>query len=61
MRLDCVHWQDNPDVPHHVADFLAQQAIEKALKAVLTARDLPFERSHDIDYLCDLIEGAELT
>lgn len=51
---------DNPDVPDHVAGFLAQQAIEKALKAVLTARNVPFERSHDIDYLCDLIEGAGL-
>jgi HEPN domain-containing protein len=51
---------DKPDVPDHVAGFLAQQAIEKSLKAVLTARDVPFERSHDIDYLCDLIEGAGL-
>lgn len=51
---------DKSDVPDHVAGFLAQQAIEKALKAVLTARDVPFERSHDIDYLCDLIEGAGL-
>jgi HEPN domain-containing protein len=48
-------------VPDHVAGFLAQQAIEKALKAVLTARDVQFERSHDIDYLCDLIESAGLT
>jgi HEPN domain-containing protein len=48
------------DVPDHVAGFLAQQAIEKSLKAVLTARDVPFERSHDIDYLCDLIEGSGL-
>jgi HEPN domain-containing protein len=51
---------DRHDVPDHVAGFLAQQAIEKALKAVLTSRDVPFERSHDIDYLCDLIEGAGL-
>jgi HEPN domain-containing protein len=51
---------DKSDVPDHVAGFLAQQAIEKTLKAVLTARDVPFERSHDIDYLCDLIEGAGL-
>jgi HEPN domain-containing protein len=51
---------DKSDVPDHVAGFLAQQAIEKSLKAVLTARDVPFERSHDIDYLCDLIEGVGL-
>ncbi len=54
---------DHSDVPDHVAGFLAQQAIEKALKAVLTARSVPFERSHDIDYLCSLIEqsGLQLT
>lgn len=51
---------DRHDVPDHVAGFLAQQAIEKSLKAVLTARDVPFERSHDIDYLYDLIEGSGL-
>lgn len=48
------------EVPDHVAGFLAQQAIEKSLKAVLTARDVAFERSHDIDYLCDLVESAGL-
>jgi hypothetical protein len=51
---------DNSDVPDHVAGFLAQQAIEKAFKAVLTARGVPFERSHDIDYLCSLIEDSGL-
>ncbi|HVA18565.1 MAG TPA: HEPN domain-containing protein [Solirubrobacteraceae bacterium] len=51
---------DNHDVPDHVAGFLAQQAIEKALKATLTRRDVAFERSHDIDYLCGLIEDAGL-
>jgi HEPN domain-containing protein len=50
----------NHDVPDHVAGFLAQQAIEKALKAVLIARDVAFERKHDIDYLCSLIEDAGL-
>lgn len=50
----------NSDVPDHVAGFLAQQAIEKAFKAVLTARGVPFERSHDIDYLCSLIEDSGL-
>lgn len=49
---------DNYDVPDHVAGFLAQQAVEKALKAALIARDLPFERKHDIDYLYGLIEDA---
>ena len=54
---------DHSDVPDHVVGFLAQQAIEKSLKAVLTARRVHFERSHDIDYLCGLIEddGLDLT
>jgi HEPN domain-containing protein len=54
---------DRDDVPDHVAGFLAQQAIEKSLKAVLTACGASFERSHDIDYLCSLIEdnGLDLT
>jgi hypothetical protein len=51
---------DRPDVPDHVTGFLAQQSIEKALKAVLTKRDVPFERSHDIDYLYGLVEDAGL-
>ncbi len=54
---------DRLDVPDHVPGFLAQQAIEKAFKAVLTARGVPFERSHDLDYLCGLLEesGLQLT
>jgi HEPN domain-containing protein len=48
---------DRTDVPDHVVGFLAQQAIEKALKSVLTARGVPFERSHDIEYLCDLAKA----
>jgi HEPN domain-containing protein len=51
---------DSDDVPDHVAGFLAQQAIEKSFKAVLTARGVHFERSHDIDYLCGLIEDDGL-
>jgi HEPN domain-containing protein len=51
---------ENHDVPDHVAGFLAQQAIEKAVKAVLIARGVPFERKHDLDYLGSLIEDAGL-
>jgi hypothetical protein len=51
---------DEPDVPDHVVGFLAQQAIEKALKAVLAVFQISFERSHDIDYLSGLLEGADL-
>lgn len=52
---------DRLDVPDHVPGFLAQQAIEKALKAVLTVRGVAFQRSHDIDYLCGLLETSGLS
>lgn len=48
------------DVPDHVAGFLAQQAIEKAVKGVLTVRGTAFDRSHDLDYLCGLVEDSGL-
>ena len=51
---------DHEDVPDHVAGFLAQQAVEKAIKAVLTARGTAYDRSHDLDYLYGLIEDAGL-
>lgn len=51
---------DHDEVPDHVAGFLAQQAIEKAIKAVLAARETAYDRSHDLDYLCGLAEDAGL-
>ena len=33
--------------------FHAQQAIEKALKALLTASEIPFQRIHDLSRLLD--------
>ena len=33
--------------------FHAQQAIEKALKALLTAAEIPFQRIHDLSRLLD--------
>jgi HEPN domain-containing protein len=49
---------ERSDVPDHVVGFLAQQAVEKALKAALTAAGRPFQRTHDIEYLCGLAEDA---
>lgn len=51
---------DHDEVPDHVAGFLAQQAVEKAIKAVLTDRGAAYDRSHDLDYLCGLLEDAGL-
>ena len=42
--------------PHpRQACFLAQQAAEKALKAVLVFLEIPFTYTHDLDRLRDLI------
>ena len=40
--------------------FHAQQAVEKALKSVLAARDGDFPFTHDIEALLELCEGAGL-
>ena len=41
-------------VPRHPA-WLAQQAAEKAIKAVLVANGRPFPRSHDLERLAGLL------
>ena len=41
-------------VPRH-ACWLAQQAVEKALKAVLIALQIDFPRTHDLDVLRNLL------
>lgn len=39
------------DKAHAAAGFLAQQAVEKALKALLCLRDIDFPRTHDLENL----------
>ena len=39
-----------------IVGFHAQQAIEKSLKAVLSARMIEFRRTHDLISLLDLLE-----
>lgn len=50
--------------PSRVADeivgFHAQQAVEKALKAVLTAADVRVGRTHDIGHLLSLVADARI-
>ena len=38
--------------------FLAQQAVEKVLKAVLSARGVSYRRTHDLGELLDLLKSA---
>lgn len=42
------------DVADEIVGFHAQQAVEKALKAVLTAADVRVGRTHDIAFLLSL-------
>jgi HEPN domain-containing protein len=49
---------------YDAACFHAQQAVEKYLKAILQAREIPFRKTHDLTILFDLFpeipEGASL-
>lgn len=47
------------DLPVWAACFHAQQAAEKALKAVLTRRAVPFERTHDLEALYERLPPSE--
>lgn len=44
-----------PDIHDAIVGFHAQQAVEKALKAVLSTNGIVFRRTHDIAELLDLI------
>ena len=47
--------------PAEIALFLAQQALEKGIKAVLAARGVVFRRTHDLLLLESLALAASLT
>lgn len=44
-----------PDISDSIIGFHAQQAVEKALKAVLSHHQISFRRTHDIAELLDLL------
>ena len=46
---------DDPNVSEAVIGFHAQQAVEKALKAVLAEKRIEFHRTHDLATLLDLV------
>jgi HEPN domain-containing protein len=46
---------------HAAAGFHAQQAVEKALKALLCLRDLDFPRTHDLETLLALLSNSGTT
>lgn len=49
---------DSANVDFSVACFHAQQAIEKALKAVMFLRGLEFRRTHDLEELSGTLADA---
>lgn len=51
---------DDPQLHDSLAGFHAQQAVEKALKAVLSHAGVRYRRTHDIAELLDLIADVGL-
>lgn len=49
-----------PDIGDAIIGFHAQQAVEKALKAVLSSAGIAFRRTHDIAELLDLLTDSGL-
>lgn len=48
------------DQADHVIGFHLQQAVEKALKAVLADRAVEIPRTHDLAYLVELLGNQEI-
>lgn len=44
------------DIADEMIGFHAQQAVEKQIKAVLTAQEIPFIKTHELSYLVGLID-----
>ena len=49
------------DYAAHVVGFLLQQAVEKALKSVLAAREIEIPHTHDLGELLGLLADMELS
>jgi HEPN domain-containing protein len=45
------------DIADAIVGFHAQQAVEKAIKAVLAARGLEYAKTHQLGYLIGLLEA----
>lgn len=48
----------NPTVSDEQVGFLAQQGIEKAIKAVLSCHGLIYRRTHDLSELLDALQSG---
>ncbi len=52
---------DSPEAPLRGIGFHAQQAVEKALKAVLAQQAVTFSKTHNLAQLIDLLRDHRLT
>ena len=57
----CVLLSSGAGIGDAVVGFHAQQAVEKSLKAVLSARGIEFRRTHDFVSLLDLLEDRGIS
>lgn len=55
-HLACQLLASSPGMGDGIVGFHAQQAVEKALKAVLSAHRVEFRRTHDLFVLLDLLQ-----
>lgn len=51
---------DEDDIPDDGLGFHAQQAVEKMIKAVLAHNEVSYERTHNIAYLLNLLDEANI-
>ncbi len=49
---------DADGIPESILGFHAQQAIEKLIKALLSARSVPFELTHNLERLQTALEAS---
>jgi len=56
--LQLAHTGDHPGVMYETLCFHAQQAVEKAIKAVLIAYQIPAPKVHSIEFLISHLPAA---
>lgn len=48
-------------LPLEIICYHSQQAVEKLLKGLLTAKNISFDKKHDLTYLYDLLDSGNST
>lgn len=52
-------YKNMPSAPVEIVCYHCQQAAEKLLKGLLTAKEIQFDKKHDLTYLFDLLDYKE--